>query len=161
MSRRSSRRSAIPSYAETSDKEVENGVGEANGDDVSGEPSPRKQSLKKESSAAANGNIGGGTGFQRKATTRKRKGGDTDTVETENKPAAKTKRKAKDAAEEKVIEQPEKKVVKKRKTKEEENDTMPLAARTAVATLKKKMYIGAHISSAGGNPPFPHHSIPS
>jgi hypothetical protein len=36
----------------------------------------------------------------------------------------------------------------KGKTKEE--DMKPLAARTAVASLKKAMYIGAHISAAGG-----------
>jgi AP endonuclease-1 len=44
-----------------------------------------------------------------------------------------------------------KKVQRKRKTKEEkEAEAMPLAARTAVNTLKKAMYLGAHISAAGG-----------
>lgn len=40
---------------------------------------------------------------------------------------------------------------KKRKTsKKDAEDTKPLAARTAVTSLKRAMYIGAHISSAGG-----------
>jgi AP endonuclease 1 len=44
-----------------------------------------------------------------------------------------------------------KKVKKKRKTKEEkEAEAMPLAARTSIQTLKKAMYIGAHVSGAGG-----------
>jgi AP endonuclease 1 len=43
------------------------------------------------------------------------------------------------------------KPVKKRKTaKEKALDTMPLAQRTLVSTLKKAMHIGAHVSSAGG-----------
>lgn len=40
---------------------------------------------------------------------------------------------------------------KKRKTaKSKEEDAMPLADRTAVSSLKKAMYIGAHVSAAGG-----------
>jgi AP endonuclease 1 len=40
---------------------------------------------------------------------------------------------------------------KKRKTKEEKAaEAMPLAARTAIASLGKPMYIGAHVSGAGG-----------
>ncbi|KAK3941579.1 xylose isomerase-like protein [Diplogelasinospora grovesii] len=41
---------------------------------------------------------------------------------------------------------------KKRKTKAEKEaeDMVPLAARTAVSSLKKAMYIGAHVSGAGG-----------
>jgi AP endonuclease-1 len=41
---------------------------------------------------------------------------------------------------------------KKRKTasKKDSGDSMPLAARTAVASLKRAMYIGAHVSGAGG-----------
>ena len=43
------------------------------------------------------------------------------------------------------------KAKKKRKTKEEkEAEAMPLAARTAIGTLKKAMHIGAHVSGAGG-----------
>ncbi|KAH6650166.1 xylose isomerase-like protein [Chaetomium tenue] len=40
---------------------------------------------------------------------------------------------------------------KKRKTtKKDAEDTMALAARTAVTSLKRAMYIGAHVSAAGG-----------
>ncbi|CAM1507349.1 Fc.00g069900.m01.CDS01 [Cosmosporella sp. VM-42] len=42
------------------------------------------------------------------------------------------------------------KVAKKRKTKAKEEDSMPLAERTAVTSLKNAMYIGAHVSGAGG-----------
>ncbi|KAI1128907.1 xylose isomerase-like protein [Nemania abortiva] len=38
----------------------------------------------------------------------------------------------------------------KAKAKAKPDDTMPLAERTAIASLKKAMYIGAHVSSAGG-----------
>ena len=34
--------------------------------------------------------------------------------------------------------------------KKDADDSMPLAARTAVASLKRAMYIGAHVSAAGG-----------
>lgn len=47
----------------------------------------------------------------------------------------------------------ETKAPKKRKTKskeEKEAEAMPLAARTLVGSLKKAMYIGAHVSGAGG-----------
>ncbi|KAI0113980.1 AP endonuclease [Nemania sp. FL0031] len=44
----------------------------------------------------------------------------------------------------------EPKVKAKAKAKAESGDTMPLAERTAIASLKKAMYIGAHVSSAGG-----------
>ncbi len=45
----------------------------------------------------------------------------------------------------------DKKIKKKRKTKEVKgSEEMPLAARTAVGTLKKTMHIGAHVSAAGG-----------
>ncbi|KAK3355841.1 xylose isomerase-like protein [Neurospora tetraspora] len=39
---------------------------------------------------------------------------------------------------------------KKRKTKASEEDATPLAARTPVESMKRKLYIGAHVSSAGG-----------
>lgn len=44
------------------------------------------------------------------------------------------------------------KAAKRRKTTKaaKETDTMPLAERTAVSSLKKTMYIGAHVSAAGG-----------
>jgi AP endonuclease-1 len=48
-------------------------------------------------------------------------------------------------------EETNKKVTKKRKTKEEkEAENMPLAPRTLVGSLKKAMFIGAHVSGAGG-----------
>ena len=44
------------------------------------------------------------------------------------------------------------KAPKKRKTKAAKADepTMPLAERTPIASLKKAMYLGAHVSAAGG-----------
>lgn len=46
---------------------------------------------------------------------------------------------------------------KKRRTKKEkEEDMVPLAPRTAVASLKKAMFIGAHVSGAGGEMPHSH-----
>ncbi|GKT41973.1 DNA-(apurinic or apyrimidinic site) lyase 1 [Colletotrichum spaethianum] len=51
-------------------------------------------------------------------------------------------------------EEEEEKPAKKRKTaakgKAKKEDDMPLADRTAVSSLKKAMYIGAHVSGAGG-----------
>ncbi|KAI0196863.1 xylose isomerase-like protein [Astrocystis sublimbata] len=52
------------------------------------------------------------------------------------------------AAEEHKAAVPKKRRTTKAKGKDE--DTMPLAERTAIASLKKAMYIGAHVSSAGG-----------
>ncbi|PVH76606.1 AP endonuclease [Cadophora sp. DSE1049] len=70
--------------------------------------------------------------------------------ETAAKPKKAVKRKVKDENGEN--EDPENnKSKKKRKTKEEkEAETMPIAARTAVASLKSAMHIGAHVSAAGG-----------
>ncbi|KAG9241638.1 DNA lyase [Calycina marina] len=66
-----------------------------------------------------------------------------ETVKNEPK---KRKSNAGDGDEEKTKKQP-----KKRKTKEEkETESMPLATRTAVETLKKAMHLGAHVSGAGG-----------
>ncbi|KAH7364697.1 xylose isomerase-like protein [Rhexocercosporidium sp. MPI-PUGE-AT-0058] len=76
----------------------------------------------------------------------------TETVVEEKalKPKKVVKRKVKDEHEENE-EPDENKSKKKRKTKEEkEAETMPLAARTAVASLKSAMHIGAHVSGAGG-----------
>lgn len=43
---------------------------------------------------------------------------------------------------------------KKRRTKKDkEDDAMPLAERTAVSSLNRAMYIGAHVSGAGGKAP--------
>lgn len=47
----------------------------------------------------------------------------------------------------------EKPAAKKRKTKaEKEEENMPLAARTVISSMKRAMYIGAHVSGAGGLP---------
>lgn len=54
----------------------------------------------------------------------------------------------------------EEKPAKKPKTKTGEEKNMPLAERTAVSSLKKAMYIGAHISSAGGSYPEKHRASP-
>lgn len=68
---------------------------------------------------------------------------------TPSKTAA--KRKAEPEVDEEPAEKPAKAAPKKRKTaKEKEEDAMPLAERTAVASLGKAMYIGAHVSAAGG-----------
>ncbi|KAI8635141.1 xylose isomerase-like protein [Xylariaceae sp. FL1651] len=70
----------------------------------------------------------------------------------EPQPAKKRKAAAKAKAEEEdsTAEEP-KAVPKKRKTtKAKPEDTMPLAERTVISSLKKAMYIGAHVSSAGG-----------
>jgi AP endonuclease-1 len=76
------------------------------------------------------------------------------TVEKEapkpKKALAKRKAKTGDDADEDA-DADENKSKKKRKTKEEkEAEAMPIAARTAIATLKKAMHIGAHVSGAGG-----------
>lgn len=69
--------------------------------------------------------------------------------------AASVKRKLKDEDEDEDKQDgetiDEKKPIKKRKTKEDKNaETMPLAGRTLVSTLKKAVHIGAHVSAAGG-----------
>ncbi|KAJ2980274.1 hypothetical protein NUW58_g6988 [Xylaria curta] len=61
--------------------------------------------------------------------------------------------KAKVEKEDSAVEEPKAAAPKKRKAakaKAKPEDTMPLAERTAIASLKKAMYIGAHVSSAGG-----------
>jgi len=77
----------------------------------------------------------------------------------EVKPAAAKKRKAATAVKTKVededsaAEEEPKSAPKKRKTaksKTKPEDLAPLAARTVIASLKKAMYVGAHVSSAGG-----------
>ncbi|KFY29172.1 hypothetical protein V493_02508, partial [Pseudogymnoascus sp. VKM F-4281 (FW-2241)] len=148
MSRRSSRKSAIASYAETEDRE-EGGVvaiDEAVSEETTGGAKKRGgKVVKKETvndeivGAAKNG----------KATAKRKID-----REAEISPPPKRRIKAEEKEEdeeEKIVEKPAKKPAKKRKTKEEaENEAMPVAARTAVETLKRKMYFGAHISAAGG-----------
>jgi len=48
----------------------------------------------------------------------------------------------------------DKKPAKRRKTAGKKVDDMVLAGRTAVSSLKNAMYIGAHVSSAGGTSPL-------
>lgn len=156
MSRRSSRKSAVASYAETPDREIEKGV-VAIDEEVSEESGVKKRGakaeVKKETAVAVNGKTGAAK--PSKPAAGKRKASEPDDEEAETKPAPKRKIKDEDdEGDEKVVEKPAKKPVKKRKTKEEtENDAMPVAARTAVSTLKRKMYFGAHISAAGGKSP--------
>ncbi|KAI0400524.1 xylose isomerase-like protein [Xylaria palmicola] len=68
---------------------------------------------------------------KRKAAAKKKKAEADDSAAEESKSAAPKKRRA-------------------TKAKAKPEDTMPLAERTAIASLKKAMYIGAHVSSAGG-----------
>ncbi|KAI0426663.1 xylose isomerase-like protein, partial [Xylaria sp. FL1042] len=82
--------------------------------------------------------------------------------ETETRPVKKCKAVAKatvkakieeeeaSAAEEPKAAAPKKQRATKAKAKAKPEDEMPLAERTAIASLKKAMYIGAHVSSAGG-----------
>ncbi|KAK1981446.1 xylose isomerase-like protein [Colletotrichum cereale] len=75
---------------------------------------------------------------------------------TSKKPAPKRKASSDDEHEScgSCAEKEEEKPAKKRKTaakgKAKKEDDMPLADRTAVSSLKKTMYIGAHVSGAGG-----------
>ncbi|KZL85156.1 apurinic endonuclease [Colletotrichum incanum] len=75
---------------------------------------------------------------------------------TSKKPDAKRKAASDDEHEScgSCAEEEEEKPAKKRKTaakgKAKKEDDMPLADRTAVSSLKKAMYIGAHVSGAGG-----------
>lgn len=67
-----------------------------------------------------------------------------------------TKRKQADSAEEdekpsaKPAPDPKKTKTASKKAAKVEDDAMPLAERTAVSGMKKAMYIGAHVSAAGG-----------
>ncbi|KAI0817911.1 xylose isomerase-like protein [Xylaria sp. FL0064] len=85
--------------------------------------------------------------------------------ETETRPVKKRKATVKAAAKAKVEKEeikedsaaeepraatPKKPRATKAKAKSKPEDEMPLAERTAIASLKKAMYIGAHVSSAGG-----------
>jgi len=78
----------------------------------------------------------------------------TTTISTTKETKTTAKRKAVEAPlvaiEPKEEPQDSKPAPKKRKTKVKDEDVMPLAERTVVSTLKKAMYIGAHVSGAGG-----------
>ncbi|EFQ26181.1 apurinic endonuclease [Colletotrichum graminicola] len=76
---------------------------------------------------------------------------------TSNKPVSKRKAASDDehescgsCAEKEEEEKPAKKRKTAPKGKAKKEDDMPLADRTAVSSLKKAMYIGAHVSGAGG-----------
>ncbi|XMA19339.1 hypothetical protein WAI453_012130 [Rhynchosporium graminicola] len=96
----------------------------------------------------------------KKAVKRKVKDADDEEVEDgeEIKATEKQSPKPKKAAKRKIKDEDgdnedaeDNKSKKKRKTKEEkEAEAMPIAARTAVGTLKSAMRIGAHVSGAGG-----------
>lgn len=74
---------------------------------------------------------------------------DDDSDEPIFKPTKRANRKAETTSKASIAKSTEKKPVRKRKTKEEkEAEAMPLAPRT----LNHKMFIGAHVSSAGGVP---------
>lgn len=92
---------------------------------------------------------------KRKAVEYKEEEEDED-VEPVTKKAPKKRKTTKSEAEDTKVDEngdpvAEKKVVRKRKTKEEkESEAMPLAART----VGHKMFIGAHVSAAGGQSCF-------
>ncbi len=69
------------------------------------------------------------------------------------KPAPKRKAETDDTTDTKPL-APAPKPKKRRTAKAIDEDTMPLADRTAVSSLKKAMYIGAHVSAAGGMQPI-------
>lgn len=150
MSRRSSRRSAFQSYTEPSDHDID-----AGGPESISKPSLRKRGpkaeLEKVSVSIETDEKEGGKG---KGPPRKRND-KIEEVEAEVKaPTKSTKRKV-TVEEGDVGGEVEKKVAKKRKSKEDkEKEAMPLAVRTVVTGLKRKMYIGAHISAAGGTSPL-------
>ncbi len=62
----------------------------------------------------------------------------------------KKRTKASEDHEDTPVEEPTKPAKKRKTTKAKEEDAMPLAERTVVSSLKKGMYIGAHVSAAGG-----------
>jgi hypothetical protein len=74
-----------------------------------------------------------------------------ETVSREASPVESKKPGAKRKVEIGEVHETEDKKVKKRKTKgDKENESSPPATRTSIQTLKRAMYIGAHVSSAGG-----------
>jgi hypothetical protein len=72
----------------------------------------------------------------------------TDSEDSPKKVDRKAKRKV-EIDEEVDQEADDRKRVKRKRKTEKEAEAMPLAARTSIQTLKKAMYIGAHISGAG------------
>lgn len=83
----------------------------------------------------------------------KREEDDIDTKDIKPiKPVSAAKRKA-DSAPDADSKAQAPKAVKKRKAQAKGDEAMPLVERTAVSSLNKAMYIGAHISAAGGISP--------
>ena len=118
-------------------------------DEEHGEDAPVEESMKQEVEETTTAKVKVKVGRGKKAATVEVEPQELEVVK-KSKASAKRKVKTEDGDEE-VKEKAEKKVVKKRKTKEEkEAELRPLAPRTDVSTLKRKMYIGAHISGAGG-----------
>ncbi|KAF2970148.1 hypothetical protein GQX73_g3487 [Xylaria multiplex] len=89
------------------------------------------------------------TGFEPEVTS---EGEDVElNTAKKRKAVAKTRREEEDStAEEPKAAAPKKQRATKAKAKAKTEDPMPLAERTAITALKKAMYIGAHVSSAGG-----------
>lgn len=114
-------------------------------------PTPRKRSTRQAAKPATNGAVKAedSTATAPKASAR----------------ATGSKRKVKDEDEGEDDYESEEAKPKKRKTttgkgKKKDEDMVPLASRTAVTSLKKAMYIGAHVSSAGGTTlPLPTHHV--
>lgn len=105
---------------------------ETDSEDEEDEPAPKKKAPVK-----------------RKAKIQEEVGEEDESKETAPKKRVPVKRKPKEEQEDEDAQ--ENKPKKKRKTKEEkEAEEMPIAARTAVGSLKKALYIGAHVSAAGG-----------
>ncbi|KAI1083167.1 xylose isomerase-like protein [Whalleya microplaca] len=88
------------------------------------------------------------------ARAAKRKVAEAVVEEPKGSKAAKKRKatKEEDEEEESEVAADKPKTTKKRKSaaKAKPEDTMPLAERTAINALQKSMYIGAHVSSAGG-----------
>jgi hypothetical protein len=125
------------------------------GTDAKVKKSPAKRKVNPEEPRPGSENTGGAqptevispnkTKIKRKIEVEK----EIDQVSTDKSLEKTGKRKVE---EEEVEEQGDtKKVKRKRKTQEEkEAEAMPLAARTSIQTLQRAMYIGAHVSGAGG-----------
>lgn len=85
-----------------------------------------------------------------KNRTAKSKATVTKTTVTKKRKAADDEDHECDSCDEKEEEKPKPAAKKQRTKKAKEEDNMPLAERTAVTSLKRGMYIGAHVSGAGG-----------
>lgn len=118
-------------------------------DEVNGEEAEAEEEMKQEVQETTTAKVKVKVGRGKKAETVEVEPQELEVVK-KGKASAKRKVKIEDGEAEEE-EKVEKKVVKKRKTKQEkEAELVPLAPRTDVSTLKRKMYIGAHISGAGG-----------